>query len=51
MKYIKKPNIVTETDYQEYLQYLSEVADEVDKWPDSEKSPGSTHFSEELLKK
>ena len=51
MKYIQKPNIVTETDYQEYLQYLSEVSDEVDKWPDSEKTPRSVHYSEYLLEK
>ena len=49
--FIKKPNIVSDADFHEYLQYLSTIAAEVDKWPDSEKSPGSTHFSEELLKK
>lgn len=48
--FIKKPNIVSEADLQEYLQYLSTVADEVDNWLGNEKSPRSALYHDELVK-
>lgn len=46
---MNKPNIESEEDFQNYLAYLSRVAEEVDQWPEEEKSQRSTLFHADLV--
>ena len=43
-----KANIESQEDFDDYLAYLSDVEEEVDKWPEEDKSQRATSFHADL---